>query len=220
MPRGPLAERGRPPRGERPDTDKVVVDALERARALVSARGSARSAGSSGCSTTSLRVTREPVVLDADALHLVDAELLLARQQRGGSPVILTPHDGEYAALFGSPPGADRIAAAERAAARTGCTVLLKGPTTVVASATPPPGLPGVLAVTSGTPDLATPGSGDVLSGVIGGLLARGVSPHLAAALGAHLHGRAGAALGRACRATALPGAITSVLVERSRHGA
>lgn len=202
------------------DTEKVVIDALERARSLVVGPGLGRSVRLERMVHDVLRVTREPVVLDADALHLVDADLLSARQQRGGSPVILTPHDGEYAALFGSPPGPDRIAAAERAAARTGCTVLLKGPTTVVASATPPPGLPGVLVVTSGTPDLATPGTGDVLSGVIGGLLARGVGPHLAAALGAHLHGRAGAALGRACRAAALPGEVTAVLVERSRRGA
>jgi ADP-dependent NAD(P)H-hydrate dehydratase / NAD(P)H-hydrate epimerase len=198
------------------DAEKVVVDALDRARALVIGPGLGRSARLERMVHDVLRVTREAAVVDADALHLVDADLLLARQERGGSPVILTPHDGEYAALFGSLPGSDRIAAAQHAATRTGCTVLLKGPTTIVASATPPPGLPGVLAVTSGTPDLATPGSGDVLSGVIGGLLARGVGPHLAAALGAHLHGLAGAVLGRACRATALPGAVTSVLVGRS----
>ena len=203
------------------DAEKVVVDALDRARALVIGPGLGRSARLQRMVHDVLRVTREPAVVDADALHLVDADLLLARQQRGGSPLVLTPHDGEYAALFGAPPGTDRFAAAERAAARTGCTVLLKGPTTVVASATPPPGMPGVLAVTSGTPDLATPGSGDVLSGVIGGLLARGVPAHLAAALGAHVHGLAGAALGSSCRATALPGAITSVLASRTlRRGA
>ena len=198
------------------DAEKVVVDALDRARALVIGPGLGRSARLQRMVHDVLRATREPAVLDADGLHLVDADLLAARQQRGGSPLVLTPHDGEYAALFGAPPGTDRFAAAERAAARTGCTVLLKGPTTVVASATPPPGVPGVLAVTSGTPDLATPGSGDVLSGVIGGLLARGVPAHLAAALGAHVHGLAGASLGPACRASALPVAVTSVLAARA----
>jgi ADP-dependent NAD(P)H-hydrate dehydratase / NAD(P)H-hydrate epimerase len=203
------------------DTEKVVVDALDRARALVIGPGLGRSARLQRMVHDVLRATREPAVVDADALHLIDADLLLARQQRGGSPLVLTPHDGEYAALFGAPPGTDRFAAAERAAARTGCTVLLKGPTTVIASATPPPGMPAVLAVISGTPDLATPGSGDVLSGVIGGMLARGVPAHLAAALGAHVHGLAGASLGSSCRATALPEAITSVLASRTlRRGA
>jgi ADP-dependent NAD(P)H-hydrate dehydratase / NAD(P)H-hydrate epimerase len=201
-----------------PDTEKVVIDVLDRARALVIGPGLGRSARLERMVHDVLRATREPVVLDADALHLVDADLLLARQQRGGSPIVLTPHDGEYAALFGAPPGSDRFAAAEHAASRTGCTVLLKGPTTVVASPTPPLGVPGVLAVTSGTPDLATPGSGDVLSGAIGGLLARGVPAHLAAALGAHVHGLAGASLGSACRATALPGAMTSVLAARAHR--
>jgi ADP-dependent NAD(P)H-hydrate dehydratase / NAD(P)H-hydrate epimerase len=199
-----------------PDTETVVIDALDRARALVIGPGLGRSARLERMVHDVLRATREPVVLDADALHLVDADLLLARQQRGGSPIVLTPHDGEHAALFGAPPGTDRFAAAEHASARTGCTVLLKGPTTVVASPAPPPGVPGVLAVTSGTPDLATPGSGDVLSGAIGGLLARGVPAHLAAALGAHVHGLAGASLGAACRATALSSAMTSELAEHA----
>jgi hydroxyethylthiazole kinase-like uncharacterized protein yjeF len=197
------------------ETEKVVVDALERARALVLGPGLGRSARLQRTVLDVLRATREPAVVDADALHLVDAEYLRARQERGGSPIVLTPHDGEYAALLGTPPGADRIDAAVRAARRTGCTVLLKGPTTVVASPTPPPGVPGVLAVTAGTPDLATPGSGDVLSGVIGALLARGLPAHLAAALAAHVHGRAGAALGAACRASALPDAVASVLAAR-----
>lgn len=199
-----------------PDVEKVVGDVLDRARALVIGPGLGRSARLQRAVVDVVRATREPVVLDADALHLVDAELLAARQERGGSPIVLTPHDGEYAALFGAPPGTDRFAAAERAARRTRCTVLLKGPTTVIASHAPPPGVPGLLAVTSGTPDLATPGSGDVLAGVIGGLLARGVPAHLAAALGAHVHGLAGAALGPACRATALPDAIASVLAGRA----
>ena len=155
-------------------------------------------------------------MLDADALHLIDPDLLHDRQARGGSPIVLTPHDGEYAALFGAPPGTDRIAAAQHASARTGCTVLLKGATTVISSTAVPRGVPGTLVVTSGTPDLATPGSGDVLSGVIGGLLSRGLSAHLAAALGAHVHGAAGAALGATCRASGLPGAIASILDARA----
>ena len=197
---------------------KVAGGALDRARAVVVGPGLGRSSELAVAIQDLLRSTREPVVLDADALHLVDCEQLLARQQRGGSPVILTPHDGEFAALFGSPPGTDRIAAAQRAAQQSGCTVLLKGPTTVIATPTATPGVPSTLVVTSGTPDLAAPGSGDVLTGVIGGLLARGMSAHLAAAIGAHLHGLAGEALRGRCRASALPGAIATVLAGRGSH--
>jgi NAD(P)H-hydrate epimerase len=200
------------------DLAKVAISALDRARALVVGPGLGRSSTLAAALHELLGATRAPVVLDADALHLVDAEALLARQTRGGGPIVLTPHDGEFAALFGSPPGTDRIAAAQRAAAQTGCTVLLKGPTTVVA--TPPSavggaGMPGTLVVTAGTPSLATPGSGDVLSGMIGGLLARGASAHLAAALGAHVHGLAGASLGVRCRASALGDAVAATLAAR-----
>jgi hydroxyethylthiazole kinase-like uncharacterized protein yjeF len=194
------------------DAEKVVLDALARARALVMGPGLGRSATLQRTVTELLGATREPVVLDADALHLVDPDTLLARQSRGGSPVVLTPHDGEFAAMFGSPPGTDRFAAARDAAARTGCTVVLKGATTVVATSSPPGDLPTMLAVDAGTPDLATPGTGDVLAGIIGGLLARGVPAHLAGALGAHVHGRAGASLGARCRATLLADAVSSFL--------
>ena len=103
--------------------------------------------------------------------------------------VVLTPHDGEYAPADGrARPGPDRIEAARRLAAARGTVALLKGPTTAVAE-------PGgrVLLGTAGTAALATAGTGDVLSGVIGALLARGVAPIEAAALAAHVHGRAAA---------------------------
>lgn len=198
---------------------KAVSDALGRARALVVGPGLGRSSELEVALHEILRATHEPIVLDADALHLVDCDLLASRQSHGASPVILTPHDGEFEALFGAPPGTDRIAAAQRAAALTGCTVLLKGPTTVVASPVAMTGVASTLVVTSGTADLATPGSGDVLAGVIGGLLARGMPAHLAAAIGAHVHGRAGAALGARCRASAIPGAIAAIFAARASNG-
>ena len=198
------------------DTDKVVAGALERAHALVLGPGLGRSPRLRGLVAAALAAARAPVVLDADALHLVDADQLRERQARGGGPLVLTPHDGEYAALFGAPPGSDRFGAAARAAQRTGCTVLLKGPTTVVASPAAARGAPALLAVTAGVPDLATPGAGDVLAGVIAALLARGLDAHLAAALGAHVHGRAGASLGATCRAGALPAAVASFLAGRA----
>jgi len=99
---------------------------------------------------------------------------------------VLTPHDGEYSLLTGAPPIADRFAAARRLSFDTGAVVLLKGPTTVVAD---PDG--HVLVVTTGDERLATAGTGDVLAGIVGALLAQGVPAFEAAAAGAWLHGRA-----------------------------
>jgi NAD(P)H-hydrate epimerase len=119
----------------------------------------------------------------------------------------VTPHDGEYARLRGAPAGDDRVGAARALARDSGCVVLLKGPTTVVAD-------PGgrVRVVRAGTVALATAGSGDVLSGLIGATLARGHDALSAAALSAHLHGRAGARLPVYAGASQLGPAITAVL--------
>ena len=105
--------------------------------------------------------------------------------------MVLTPHDGEYRRLMDAEPGPDRISAARKLAVASGAVALLKGPTTAVAS---PDGR--VLLGLTGTTNLATAGTGDVLSGVIGAMLSRGVAPLEAAALAAHVHGRAGARAG------------------------
>jgi hydroxyethylthiazole kinase-like uncharacterized protein yjeF len=134
-----------------------------------------------------------PLVVDADGLtalgDLASARALLAGR---AGPTVLTPHDGEFARLVGAPPGGDRLAAARRLAGETGACVLLKGPLTAVATAGD--AVPDVLLAAAGVPGLATAGTGDVLSGVIGAFLARGLPAPLAAVLGAHVHGRAGAA--------------------------
>jgi hydroxyethylthiazole kinase-like uncharacterized protein yjeF len=137
-----------------------------------------------------------PMVVDADGLYalgtgdeigaVVRAVPDAADRGRAAGGVVLTPHDGEFARLAGAAPEADRITAASALAARCGAVVLLKGATTVVAD-----GAGNVLLATAGSPRLATAGTGDVLSGVIGAFVARGVEPHRAAALGAHVHGRA-----------------------------
>lgn len=130
-----------------------------------------------------------PVVVDGDGLFALswndagNPGFLREREV----PTVLTPHDGEYGRLMGHSPGADRLAAAHDLAAMTGAVVLLKGPTTVVAS---PDGR--ALLVTNGTERLATAGTGDVLSGIIGALLAQGVPAFAAAASGAWLLGAAG----------------------------
>jgi NAD(P)H-hydrate epimerase len=129
-----------------------------------------------------------PAVVDGDALfalawHPEGAAKVLRRRS---APTVLTPHDGEFALLTGSRPGADRIAAARRLAADAGAVVLLKGPATVVAE---PFG--EVLVVTAGDQRLATAGSGDVLTGIVGALLAQGLPAFHAAAAGAWIHGQA-----------------------------
>jgi len=132
-----------------------------------------------------------PVVVDADGLYALGsgAEAAEALADTAG-PVVLTPHEGEFERLTGARLGADHIGAARRAAAELGVVVLLKGPTTVVAE---PSG--EVRLATRGSPRLATAGTGDVLSGVVGAFCARGLPPLLGAALAAHVHGAA-AALG------------------------
>jgi hydroxyethylthiazole kinase-like uncharacterized protein yjeF len=125
-----------------------------------------------------------PVVVDADAITLVARSPALVRRRR--APTVLTPHDREFARIAGEP-GADRLSAARRAARDLGATVLLKGDATIVAAADG-----GVFVNPTGSPWLATAGSGDVLTGLIGSLLAAGLPAPLAAASAAYLHGVAG----------------------------
>ncbi len=131
-----------------------------------------------------------PTVIDGDGLFAMawNADGATALLRRRNLPTVLTPHDGEYSLLTGAAPGHDRMVAVRRLAADTGCVVLLKGPATLVAD---PHG--DVLVVTTGDARLATAGTGDVLSGIIGALLAGGMPAMHAAAAGAWLHGSAAA---------------------------
>jgi hydroxyethylthiazole kinase-like uncharacterized protein yjeF len=188
--------------------DEVAPD-LERCRALVVGPGLGRSAETERAVLALLgRSGGVPAVVDADGLGALGsaeraAQVAAERSRRVAdpAPVVLTPHAGEYRALAGRPVGESPLEASRDLARRTGCVVLLKGPTTVVAE---PGGL--ALFVTAGSARLATAGTGDVLSGVIGAFLARGVGEHrggpadagprpgqgaLSSALGAHVHGRA-----------------------------
>jgi hydroxyethylthiazole kinase-like uncharacterized protein yjeF len=125
-----------------------------------------------------------PVIVDADALTILAAhpDLVISRS----APTVLTPHAGEFARLAGSPPGDDRIGATRRLADRFGATVLLKGNVTVIAD----PGGP-VYLNPAGQSWAATAGSGDVLSGIIGALLAAGLPTVEAAAAAAFVHAHA-----------------------------
>ena len=132
-----------------------------------------------------LAVLTCPVVLDGDGLTSASIDAVRARS----APTILTPHDGEFRRLTGAAPAPDRFSAARELAASTAAIVLLKGPVTIVAD---PAGR--VLAAAAGDERLATAGSGDVLAGVIGALLAVDTPPVEAAAAAAHVHGLAGRA--------------------------
>jgi hydroxyethylthiazole kinase-like uncharacterized protein yjeF len=158
--------------------------------------------------------TGAALVVDADALTAFreDPKALFEALDPGD---VLTPHPGEFERVF---PGLlkdspDRIAAARAAAARAGVVVLLKGPDTVVAA---PDGRAAVNA--DGVPWLATAGSGDVLAGFVGGLIAQGMPAFEAACAGVWIHGAAGAGFGPGLIAEDLPDLAPKVLA-RLRAG-
>ncbi len=148
------------------------------------------------------------LVLDADALTVAaaDPQVFLATLR---PDAVLTPHVGEFRRLFpdlaeGSLSRIERVRAAAR---RAGCTVLLKGPDTVIAA---PDG--AAVVNTTGAPFLATAGSGDVLAGIIAGLIAQGMPSFDAACAGVWLHGRLGEHLGAGLIADDLPDALPDLL--------
>ncbi len=128
--------------------------------------------------------TVHPLVLDADAIRLLnDAELLNLR--RRSTPMIMTPHSGEFEALFGNGPGS-KIDRARFAAAKSGAVIVLKGADTVIAAPD------GRVRVSVGAPGwLASAGTGDVLAGLLAGCLANGQAPFEAASAAVWLHNEA-----------------------------
>ncbi|NWG45176.1 MAG: NAD(P)H-hydrate dehydratase [Alphaproteobacteria bacterium] len=152
------------------------------------------------------------LVLDADALTSFagepDALAGLLRARAGAS--VITPHAGEFARLFGGAAGTDDpVAMAAGAAERLGCTVLLKGGASVIAS----PGRPAFI-TTNAPPFLATAGSGDVLAGFICGLMVQGMPAHEAAAAAAWAHGEAARRFGPGLIAEDLPEALPGVIAD------
>ncbi len=160
--------------------------------------------------------TALPRLLQAGRRVVVDADALTAfagapEALRGAA--VLTPHAGEFARVFGAPDAGhganNRLAAARAAAARTGAVVLLKGPDTIIAA---PDGCAAINA--SAPPWLATAGAGDVLSGLIAGLLAQGMPDWDAACAGAYLHGLAAQIAGPSLVVEDLLPALATILAD------
>ncbi|MGI5268994.1 NAD(P)H-hydrate dehydratase [Nonomuraea sp. CA-218870] len=211
-PAGPAGQvRARWPEAVVTELDAPDVDAVGRVQAWVVGPGLGTGEWARELLARVL-ATDVPVLVDADGLNLVARDVSLLRRT---APVLITPHAGELARLTGTARGAIEaapLAHARAAAAELGVTVLLKGSTTVVAEEGAPTWVNG-----TGTPWLATGGTGDVLSGVAGSLLAQGLGAREAGACGAYLHGlagriaAAGAPLTAAGVAEALPAAIRAL---------
>ncbi|MBK6404363.1 MAG: NAD(P)H-hydrate dehydratase [Holophagales bacterium] len=155
--------------------------------ALAVGPGLGRSSSSRGLLEEALACVL-PAVFDADALNLLEGRPEVLRGRSG--PTVVTPHPGEAARLLGvstAAIAADAEGAARRLAERSGAAVVLKGFRSVVAD---PDG--SFARILSGNPGMASGGSGDVLTGVVGALLARGLAARDAARAGAFLHGLAG----------------------------
>lgn len=180
-----------------------IVELAQRAGAVAIGPGLGRTHGTRELVRILLERIDRPVVLDADGLWALAGHLgwVFARQ----SPTVLTPHSGELGRLLGKESAridARRLDAAQAGAAETGAVLLLKGADTIVAA----PGR-GVLVCDLGNPGLATAGSGDVLTGVVGALLAKGLEPQLAAAAAAAVQG---VAAGLAAEEAGMAGMIAS----------
>ncbi len=196
------------------DWAEAVLSDLHRFQALVLGPGLGREEYTVPSLVRTVLESVVPIVVDGDGLFALSwneegAPSFLAERD---VTTVLTPHDGEYGLLTGRRPGEDRIADAHRLAATTGAIVLLKGPTTVVAAPDD-----RTFLVANGSERLATAGTGDVLSGLIGAFLAKGTPGPEAAAAAAWVHAEAAAAGAPGLIAGDLLATIPEV-IERSRR--
>jgi NAD(P)H-hydrate epimerase len=169
---------------------EVVAEMAERAGAVALGPGLGRDPGAQQFARGVAKAVQTPLLIDADGLNAHAGQLELLQERE--APTVLTPHEGELGRLLERPSeeiSRHRLAAVREAAERSGAVVLLKGDDTLVA-------LPGgeVAVNPAGTPALATAGTGDVLSGLIAALLAKGLDAFAAACLGAIAHVGAGRA--------------------------
>lgn len=177
-------------KGELGPSPERLAELIERCDALVLGPGMGSDADASALLKSVLAHHDEAVALLLDAAAIAVCPDFAEELRAWPGPLVLTPHPGEMAALMRCDAEAVCDEMASEAAERFGATVLLKGPDTVIAS-------PGQMELRfhGGGPGLATGGSGDVLAGIIGGLLARGADARTAAAWGVWAHGEAGRAL-------------------------
>ena len=179
-----------------PDDGAALEDALAQAAAVAVGPGLGTDDGAEALLARVVGAPSVPTVADADALNLLaQGRPSPVAGVAAGRPLLITPHPGEMSRLgvTDAPEiASDRVGVARAAAEALGCTVLLKGAPSVVATAGGP-----VLVDLQGSSDLAVAGMGDVLTGVCVGLMAQGALPGDAGALGLHLSGRAAAIAGR-----------------------
>jgi NAD(P)H-hydrate epimerase len=213
-----------PPDAFSPESEKQVLELAAARDVAVLGPGIGRSEATRAFVRAVVPALAVPLVLDADGL-VAFAEGLGELRKRP-APTVLTPHPGEAALLLGGTAAdvnRDRPGAARRLAADSGAHVVLKGAATVIAD---PSG--AIVVNPTGGPLLATGGTGDVLAGAIGGLLAQGLAAPDAAALGVFVHGAAADALSAARGpagvlagevAGALPDALLGLVDDPSRNG-
>lgn len=160
-----------------------VRSRLAKMDAVLIGPGMGQSKGTLALTTMILREFSGPVILDADGINVMAAHKNIMRERTG--PLILTPHDGEFARLAHWP-GEDRVTDAVSLACDLDAIVVLKGHGTVITDGHT------VYRNPTGNPGMAVGGSGDVLAGIIVSLCGQGIDPLTAAACGAWLHGAAG----------------------------
>jgi len=166
----------------------TVAEMAERAGAVVLGPGIGKGDGARAFAHGVVRAVDKPLVIDADGLNAFAGELETLQSRPG--PTVLTPHAGELGRLLdreSSEVEDHRLSAAREAAERSGCVVLLKGDDTIVAAPEGP-----VVISPGATPALATAGTGDVLAGIIGALLSKGLDPLEGTAAAVLAHARAG----------------------------
>jgi NAD(P)H-hydrate epimerase len=170
-----------------PEAAEAILAAAERAAAVVLGPGLGRADATFELARALAERIAVPLLIDADGLNALSGRLELLRERT--APTVLTPHAGELARLLersADEVSAHRLASAREAARRSGAVIVLKGDDTLVADRER-------LAINSlASPALASAGSGDVLSGVVSALLARGMDPFAAACAGVLAHARAG----------------------------
>jgi len=189
---------------------KTLCARLAAADALVVGCGMGRGANTRDMATAVLRDTARPVVLDADGINMTPLHILSTERT---APTVITPHPAEMARLWGvtaSEVQAARVEFAAKTALKTGTVTVLKGHRTLIAT---PAG--DLWENPTGNDGLATGGSGDVLAGIIGSLLAQGLSPADAAVYGVYIHGAAAdMAAAKRSRTALLPSDVIDTLCD------